>query len=97
MPTPQNQARRVRMATTRAARQARKEAAPQPVTEGNRAGDGQGAVGGRPRSQPGLEARAGSVAPRLSSETPNGPPVPYTLVWQMHRDFSHISPRGNAT
>ena len=46
-------------------------AAPQPVTEGNReAGDGQGAVGGRRRAQAGLGARAGSVAPRLSSETP---------------------------
>jgi hypothetical protein len=44
---------------------------PRTVTEGNReAGDGQGAVGGRWRAQAGLGARAGSVAPRLSSETP---------------------------
>ena len=43
---------------------------PQKVTEGNReAGDGQGAIGGRRRAQAGLGARAGSVAPRLSSET----------------------------
>src|SRR6266404_7222991 len=43
---------------------------PRTVTEGNRdAGDGQDAVGGRRRAQAGLEARAGSVAPRLSSET----------------------------
>ncbi len=43
---------------------------PRTVTEGNReAGDGQGAVGGRRRAQAGLGARAGSVAPRLSSET----------------------------
>ena len=43
---------------------------PRTVTEGNReAGDGQGAVGGRRRAQAGLGVRAGSVAPRLSSET----------------------------
>ena len=43
---------------------------PRTVTEGNQeAGDGQGAVGGRRRAQAGLGARAGSVAPRLSSET----------------------------
>src|SRR5208337_1584759 len=43
---------------------------PRTVTEGNReTGDGQGAVGGRRRAQAGLGARAGSGAPRLSSET----------------------------
>src|SRR5271165_3849999 len=43
---------------------------PRTVTEGNREpGDGQGAVGGRRRAQAGPGARAGSVAPRLSSET----------------------------
>ena len=43
---------------------------PRTVTGGNQeAGDGQGAVGGRRRAQAGLGARAGSVAPRLSSET----------------------------
>src|SRR6266404_577119 len=58
---------------------------PRTVTEGNRdAGDGQDAVGGRRRAQAGLEARAGSVAPRLSSETrwtPTGlaTPGPHTI------------------
>ena len=43
---PQNQARRVRMATTRAARQARQESCREPVTEGSqRTGRGPGAVG----------------------------------------------------
>ena len=59
---------------------------PRPVTEGNReAGGGQGAVADGRRVQDGPPARAGSMAPRLSTETRSNQPLRVMDAARMQR------------